>query len=453
MFFICVFLSSQELILKVKNPANVVSWVYQKGLLENSYCLYDDNYLIFASSLDVQKPIIHIYKEHFSSIVSTSFYISNKQFVALDDQNIVLEAKFENLEKIQTRKVHEKLFAKSIALSPNDEMEVLGFENGFVQTHYLLKHNSKKNFDIYFKAHDDYIYSVSFNSLGQYFITCGKDEKVKVWDAKTLSILKEFESYCENLCPTVFSPFDDKFAYCTSEKTLCVSNIDGSFNKEIAVVDGIKLVKFTEKKDRIAVLTDSKRLEFYNVATGKYEGTIGRLENICSFDVNLVTGAILAGTEEGEVYLSSNKDVKIAKQNQNQLIKRQLNNIEDKKEIKMPTFSKNVLKYLALEEDEEVQVVEKDTRFLPLKDECPLEDPVTFTKKTEPIKKAPTKAISKTLNEIGLDEQEIEFQENSSEAESESSDEPEDSSEETDDEATKIEESTDSNTTEDEEDV
>ena len=119
----------------------------------------------------------------------------------------------------------------------------------------------------------------------------------------------------------------------------------------------------------------------------------------------------------------------------------------------MPIFSKNVLKYLALEEDEDVQVVEKNSHFLPLKDECPLEDPVTFTKKTEPIKKAPAKANSKTLNEIGLDEQEIEFQVSSPEAESESSDEPEDSSEETDDEATKIEESTDSNTTEDEEDV
>lgn len=441
MFFACVFLSSQELILKVKNPANIVSWIYQKGKLENSYCLYDDNYLIIASSVDYYKPIIHIYKEYSSSVVSTSFCISNKQFVALDEQNTVLEARFDDLEKPKKRKITEKLVAKSIALSPNDEIEVLGFENGFVQTHYLMKH-SKKNFDIHFKAHNGLVYFVSFNSLGQYFVTSGKDEKIKIWDSKTLNLVKEFDCYSDTLCPAVFSSLDDSFAYCTSRKTLCVSNIDGSFSKEISIMDGIKSVKFTEKKDRIAVLTDNKRLEFYNVIKGEYEGAVVSLEGVCSFDVNLVTGAILVGTEEGEVYLASNKDIKITKEKQSYVKKHQVD-VEITKEVKNLPFSTNILKYLALDEEDYIQGIEINRHFLPLKDECPLEDPVIFIKKTEQIKKVPTKVDSKTLNEIGLDEHEIEFQQNTSEPKTEAN---EGLIEKTEQETTETEESIESET-------
>ena len=412
-FFVSVLLFSQELILKVKNPASVVGWVYQKGKLENSYCLYDDNYLIFASATNQEKPIIHIYREQTSSIISSSFYISNKQFVALDGENTVLGARFDDLEKLHIRKVHESLVAKTIALSPNDEMEVLGFANGFVQTHYLLKH-SKKNFDIHFKAHDGDIYSVSFSSLGQYFITSGMDEKIKIWDAKTLSLIKEFSCYPES--PAIFSPFDDTFVYCTSGQTLNVCDIDGKLQKEIAIIDGIRLVKFTEKKDVIAVLTDSKGLEFYNVATGKYEGGIASLANICSFDVNLVTGNILVGTEEGEVYLASKKDVKIVKEKQIQLKKEVFNSVKNDKEVKKTALSTNLLKYLALEEDDDVQESASNSPYFSIKDESPLEDPVVFIKKTGHIKNMPTKTNTKTLNETGLEEEDMEFYESATES-------------------------------------
>ena len=403
MFFISVLLSSQELILKVKNPPTIAGWVYQKGALENSYCLYDNNYLIFASSTNQQKPIIHIYKEHYPSIISTSFHISNSQFVALDNENTVLEAKFDDLENTVTRKVHETLVAKSISLSPNGDMEVLGLENGFVQTHYLLK-RSKKNFDVHFKGHDDVIYSVSFNSLGEYFITSGKDEKLKIWDAKTLSLIKELPLYSQNLCPAIFSALNDSFIYSTSSKTLCVSDVEGKFQKEIAIIDGIKLAKFTEKKDRIAVLTDNKKLEFYNITTGEYEGAINSLEDVCSFDINIVTGAILVGTEEGEVYLASNKDIKIIKEKQTK--KDKVNNTKVSKETKTPVLSTHMIKYLALEEDEDIQEPQSNNSYLSIKDETPLEDPFIFNVKKEASKKTPTKIVRQALNEAALDEEE-----------------------------------------------
>lgn len=410
MFFVSVFLFSQELILKVKSPANIIGWVYQKEKLEDSYCVCDNNYLIFASSKNQQKPLIHIYKERMSSIISGSFYISNKQFVVLDDENTVLAARFDNLENITVRKVHENLVARSTALSPNDEMVATGFANGFVQIHYLLRH-SKKNFDLHFKAHNDSIYSINFNSMGQYFISSGKDEKIKIWDAKTLSLVKEFSCYTESLCPAIFSPLNDNFAYCTSRQTLCISNIDGNIQKEIAIMDGIRLAKFTEKKDRIAVLTDSQKLEFYNVETGKFEGVIPTLENICSFDVNIVTGAILVGTEEGDVYLSSNKDIKILKDSmkQSQTKKVQINKAKREEKPKMPELSMNMLVYLGLEE-EEVKESNLNKPFFPIKDETPLEEPIAFAKKIEPIKKAPIKTNIKTLNETVLDDKTIEFQ-------------------------------------------
>ena len=423
MFFTSVFLFSQELILKVKNHANIIGWVYQKEKLENSYCLYDDNYLIFASSTDQQKPIIHVYKEHTSPIISGNFYISNTQFVALDDANTVLEAKFDDLENIEIRKVHKNLVAKSIALSPNDEMEVVGFANGFVQTHYLLR-RTKKNFDVYFKAHNDSIYSINFNSMGQYFITSGKDEKLKIWNAKTLTLVKELPFYSDNLCPAIFSHFNDNFVYCTSRQTLFISDIEGKLQKEIIITDGIRLAKFTEKKDRIAVLTDSKKLEFYNITTGECEGTIPSLADICSFDIHLVTGAILLGCETGEIYLSSNKEIKnvALKKTLKNTKKLQENKTQVNKEVKIPELSTNILDYLGFEEDDEINESDLMKPFFPIKDETPLEEPITFTKKLESGKKVQTNVSAKTLDEIVL-EDEIEFQKNATPNEEESSDE------------------------------
>ena len=49
--------------------------------------------------------------------------------------------------------------------------------------------------------------------------------------------------------------------------------------------------------------------------------------------------------------------------------------------------------------------------FFPIKDETPLEEPITFTKKLESGKKVQTNVSAKTLDEIVL-EDEIEFQEN-----------------------------------------
>lgn len=84
--------------------------------------------------------------------------------------------------------------------------------------------------------------------MGQYFITSGRDEKLKIWNAKTLTLVKELPFYSDNLCPAIFSHFNDNFVYCTSRQTLFISDIEGKLQKEIIITDGIRLAKFTEKK-------------------------------------------------------------------------------------------------------------------------------------------------------------------------------------------------------------
>ena len=143
------------------------------------------------------------------------------------------------------------------------------------------------------------------------------------------------------------------------------------------------------------------------------------MQDICSFDVNIVTGAILLGTEEGEVYLASNKDIKIrANLQQPQMKKTQINKTSVNEGLKTASLSTNILKYLALEEDDNIQESVAKKSSFSIKDETPLEDPITFTTKTETNKKLPNKTVKKTLNETGLDEEEVEFQESSTEDES-----------------------------------
>ena len=90
-------LIAEELILKVKESPTIAGWVYQKGELENSYCLYERNYMILASAnvdIKIKNPILNIFKEHEADILSSSFSISNKRFISLDSQGMLIERMF-----------------------------------------------------------------------------------------------------------------------------------------------------------------------------------------------------------------------------------------------------------------------------------------------------------------------------------------------------------------------
>ena len=433
-FFSCLILcnlsfgsavaTAEELILKVKENPTIAGWIYQKGQLENSYCLYERNYMILANaniSLKVSNPILHIFKEHESDILSSSFSISNRHFVSLDSSGMLIERMFADSSKVNVRKVHERLKPASVAISPDDSVELVGFKNGFIQAHSLLK-KAKKNVDVYFKAHTGSVYSIKFNALGNYFVSSGGEGKIKIWQAKDLSLIREVDTVklddSLSAIPAIFSPLNDIFVYTSSEKMLAFSDIQGKNIDTVFVADGIKEVHFTEKKDVIAVLTLMGNLEFYSISKGKYLGTIPAINelSIFSFSINIINGNLLIATTEGEIYLCTSKEiknVKVAKtkrKNKQDEKALQMAEVKKIKEDKEQELSDNVLEYWGLEDGVNVS---RTTRkpFFPIKDETPLEPPLSVVPhKTKEVKKAQKNPdMQKTLNQTIFDE-EIEFQ-------------------------------------------
>ncbi len=406
------FLFSQELVLKVKSEPNVVGWIYKNGELENSYCIYERNYLILASTAKQKKlSILNIFKEHSSPIISSNFSLSNMKFVSLDEEGKLIERRFDNWNDVKIQNLNKKLFPKSVAISPDDELVIVGFENGFLQAHFILK-NAKKDFSAYFKGHSASIYSISFNAIGKCFLTSGKDEKVKLWDSKTLSLLNEFDAFTNNLCPAFFSPIEDVFVYCTSEKLLSVCDTMGNIKNTIFVEDGIKLAKFTEKKDKIAILTSKNQMEFYSISNGRCLGQMPALVDfsINSFDVNIIKGDILLSTSTGEIYLASLHDIKKIHKNERGKHSTQ-DNADDVKEMQENSedeafekendeLSDNLEKEELEENLEEINIIEdiKLSSFR-LNEETPLDEPDAFV-----IKKEKKKNNNKKLNEIILED-------------------------------------------------
>ena len=417
------FATAEELILKVKNNPILAGWVYQKGNLENSYCLYERNYMILASAnidLMVNNPILKIFKEHGSDILSSSFSISNKHFVSLDSNGVLVERMFADVLQVNVRKVHEKLKPASVAISPDDSVELVGFKNGFIQAHSLLK-KAKKNVDVFFKAHSGSVYSISFNALGNYFASSGEDGKVKIWRAKDLRLLREVDAFIKkddtiSFVPAIFSPLNDIFAYASSEKMLALSDIQGKNINTIFISDGIKEVHFTEKKDAIAVLTLSNTLEFYSIHKGKYLGTIPSLSNlsISSLSINIITGNLLIATKEGEIYLCAPKEIKnvrLAKKNEKMKEASSYMTEGSKQKGKSAKLedsktSQNILEYWGLEDGINVRGQVRKP-FFSIKDETPLEAPLVVLPYTEIKKNKPQS--QKTLDQTIFDE-EVEFQ-------------------------------------------
>ena len=265
------FLTSQELILKVKDKPCIIGWVYQKGKFENTYCLYERNYIILANASSTSSntsPILNIFKEHEVPVVSSNISFSKPHIISLDEGGKIVNIGLVDEDQKKIRAFDVRLRASSVAISPDNKIELVGFGNGFIQTYSLLK-KTKKDFNISFKAHSSPIYSISFNALGDYFITSSMDNKVKIWKTKDLSLVKEMESFNQDLVPALFSRLSDKFLYAKSETMLSVSNMKEEISS-IFVRDGIKMAKFTEKKDAIIVLTKQSHIEFYNIKTGSY---------------------------------------------------------------------------------------------------------------------------------------------------------------------------------------
>ena len=406
-----------------------MGWVYQKGKLENSYCLYDRNYLLLANGSAIsynQNPILSIFKEHEAEIISSNFSISNTHFVSLDANNTVIEHSFSDESYSKKRQAHEKLKALSIAISPNDESEMVGFENGFIQVHSILR-KSKKDFDLYFKAHKKGVYSIKFNSLGSYFISSGLDDSVKVWDSKDLKMLAQFSAFTKSGFSPLFSPLKDDFVYLSDEKMLVVSNIQGDLSHTIFVSEGIKMAGFTEQEDKIAILTLDGRLLFYSISTGKMLGELysGSASPINSFSVNIVSGDIVLGTNEGEVYLCNKGDissVSLSKKNKIEKAKGKerntsslssedafISSIKDDGNVDKQSFPKpsdREIDYWGLEDAPTVVDSAMGKPSFSIKDETPLEEPMQVLGKEEAkAKEKKEKAKSpKSLNATVFDD-------------------------------------------------
>lgn len=429
----------ESLILKVKGPANIVGWVYKGGKLENSYCLYDRNYLLLARASDAsynQNPIFNIFKEHEDKIISSNFSISNTRFVSLDVNNTIVEHSFTDESYSKKRLAHEKLKALSIAISPDDGMEIIGFENGFIGIHSLLK-KSKKGFDLYFKAHKGAVHSIKFNSLGNYFISSGQDDCVKIWDSKDLKMIAQFSAFTKNGFSSFFSPLKDDFVYLSDEKMLVVSNIAGDSLRTIFVNEGIKMASFTEGEEKIAILTLDGHLLFYSISTGKMLGELNcsSSSSINSFSVNIILGDIVLGTEEGEVYLYNKEDIvsgNLAKKNKKEVVKKgktkektdtsystkktDSNKEENSnKEISDDEFLDNKIEYWGLEDAPALIDFTISKPSFSIKDETPLEEPMEVRRKEEAkVNEKKEKARStKELNATVFDD-DFKFPENDS---------------------------------------
>ena len=374
-------------------------------------------------------PILNIFKEHKAEIVCANFSISNRCFLSIDSDGILVERMFTNSSGVTVRKVHEKLKPVSVAISPDDSMELVGFKNGFIQARSLLK-KSKKNVNVYFRSHTSSIRSISFNALGNYFLTSGDDGKIKLWQTKDLQLVREVDTFIKEddltlSIPACFSPLNDVFVYESAKNILTISDIQGKNIKTVLVPEGIKEVHFTEKQDVVAVLTRQGKLEFYSISKKTYLGTMPFINeiSISSFSVNIITGNILVSTKEGEVYLcnstemqnievvteSKEKKTESSKKESSHIpllahkmplklypqypqeehsppLKKEGENSHQREEhlqeeVSLP-LSQNVLEYWGLEDEVNIEGASR-TPFFPIKDETPLEEPLIFLSHTE----------------------------------------------------------------------
>lgn len=108
----------------------------------------------------------------------------------------------------------------SIAISPTNQTLAVGCSNGKLKIYNLL--NGSLLHDI--NAHASWVTSVSYSSDGQFLVSGGSDDKVKLWDSSGNSI-GTFTGHSNDLTQVKFTHDDTYIISSSKDKTIRIWNI------------------------------------------------------------------------------------------------------------------------------------------------------------------------------------------------------------------------------------
>ena len=190
------------------------------------------------------------------------------------------------------------------AFSYSGNHMAVAFDDGSVNMSIVL-HYTQKISDKSLSGHLGNVFALDFSRNDGFLASSGLDDKIFIWNATDGSKVNSLPFYSGSGAGALFTPNSQNIISLERPDLITVRAFDGT--RVLTIVPNGKNVKkltLASTGNRLVALTGDDKLEFYDIASGKYLGYIPPFNqtSLTSFALNRDDSVVLTGHADGSVY-------------------------------------------------------------------------------------------------------------------------------------------------------
>lgn len=190
------------------------------------------------------------------------------------------------------------------AFSHSGNHMAVAFDDGTVNMSIVL-HYTQKVSDKNLVGHLGNVFALDFSRNDGFLLSSGLDDKLFIWNATDGSKVNSMPFYSGSGAGALFTPDSKAVISLETRDFITIRAFDG---KRLMTIKpngkNIKALRLSSNGKNLIALTGEDKLEFYDLASGKYIGWIPPFNQttLTSFALNRDDSVILTGHADGSVY-------------------------------------------------------------------------------------------------------------------------------------------------------
>ena len=190
------------------------------------------------------------------------------------------------------------------AFSHSGNHMAVAFDDGTVNMSIVL-HYTQKISDKNLSGHLGNVFSLDFSRNDGFLASAGLDDKIFIWNATDGSKVNSLPFYSGSGAGALFTPDSKAIISLERPDLITIRSFDGT--RLMAIKPNgknAKILRLASMGNNLVVLTGEDKLEFYDLATGKYIGYVPPFNQttLTSFAFNRDDSVLLTGHADGSVY-------------------------------------------------------------------------------------------------------------------------------------------------------
>ena len=190
------------------------------------------------------------------------------------------------------------------AFSHSGNHMAVAYDDGTVSMSIVL-HYTQKISDKSLVGHLGNVFSLDFSRNDGFLASSGLDDKIFIWNATDGSKVNSMRFYGGSGAGALFTPDSKAIISLETRDLITIRAFDGTRLMTIKPNGkSVKALRLSSNGKHLIALTGEDKLEFYELATGKYVGWIPPFNqtSLTSFAFNRDDSVVLTGHADGSVY-------------------------------------------------------------------------------------------------------------------------------------------------------